>query len=109
MDLKQLTTAMLRRSLPRTVRRSLVNLGFNLERSHFQDLATKHLFAPDMRAALEALSARGFSPKCILDVGAFEGTWSKMALRIWPDANLILLEANPEKAAVLGADPMLLH
>src|SRR5947209_7413727 len=107
MNIRHLLTARLRKSLPRHVRRSLVNLGFNLDRDRFQHLASEYLFAPDMRFGLQSLAARGFSPSMILDIGAFEGNWSKMAMEIWPDAKLALIEANPEKAALLRRDPKL--
>jgi FkbM family methyltransferase len=79
----------------------LVNLGFNIDREQFQDLATKYLYAPDMRRGLEFLASRGLNPKNILDIGAFEGNWAKMAMSVWPTANLILVEANPAKASLL--------
>ena len=107
MNIKQIVTAALRKSLPRRVRRSLVNLGFNLDRDRFQYLAIQFLNAPDMRFGLEFLARRGFTPATILDIGAFEGNWSKMAMEIWPDAGFILIEPNPEKALSLVRDPKL--
>jgi len=107
MSFKQLITAGLRRSLPQPIKRSVVNLGFNLDRDQFQQLATRFLFAPDMLLGLEFLANRGFNPKTILDIGAFEGGWTKMALAVWPDATVALIEANPEKATMLRRDPKL--
>ena len=107
MNMKELLTATLRRSLPPPIKRSLVNLGFNLDRDRFQHLATQFLFAPDMLLGLRFLSTRGFKPRTILDIGAFEGGWTKMAQKVWPDARLTLVEANPEKAGKLRDDPML--
>lgn len=107
MNIKHLVIAALRRLLPRRVRRSLVNLGFNLDQDQFQHLASRYLFAPDMKFGLESLAGRGFIPAGILDIGAFEGDWSKMAMEIWPEASFTLIEANPEKAAMLRRDPKL--
>lgn len=107
MNIKHFVTAALRICLPQRAKRSLVNLGFNVDRDHFQHLASTYLFAPDMRFGLESLARRGFVPATIVDIGAFEGTWSKMAIEVWPEANLILIEANPEKAAILRRDPKL--
>jgi len=107
MNLKQLVVGALRRSLPARAKRSLVNLGFNLDRDQFQDLASQHLFAPDMRFGLKFLAKRGFAPASILDIGAFEGNWSKIASQIWPEAKLTLVEANATKAAMLRGDPEL--
>ena len=107
MSIKHLVTAALRRSLPRSARRSLVNLGFRLDGERFQHLASKYLFAPDMRFGTESLAGRGFSPSVILDIGAFEGDWSKMAMEIWPAAKFVMIETNPNKAELLRRDPQL--
>jgi FkbM family methyltransferase len=107
MNIKHLATAALRRSLPRRARQSLVNLSFNLDGERFQHLASKYLFAPDMRFGLESLASRGFNPSIILDIGAFEGSWSKMAMDIWSEAKFVLVEANPAKAALLRDDARL--
>lgn len=46
-------------------------------------------------AMLRRLAAR-FTPATIIDVGASDGRWARMAHEIWPDANLLLIEANPK-------------
>jgi FkbM family methyltransferase len=104
MKIKQLVSSGLRRSLPRRVRRALVNVGFNLDREQFQYLASQYLFAPDMRYGLESLASRGFNPAAILDIGAFEGNWTKMAIKIWPNAHYALIEANAQKVSALRSD-----
>ena len=88
-------------ALPQRVKRGIVNVGFNLDREQFQSLATEYLYAPDMRRGLEFLKSKGFSPSMILDIGAYEGNWAKMALSVWPDAKLTMIEANAEKAPLL--------
>jgi len=88
-------------TLPSGVKKSIVNVGFNLEREHFQEMATRHLFAPDMRLGLQFLKSKGFNPERILDIGAYEANWSKMALAVWPNAKVTMIEANPEKAPIL--------
>jgi FkbM family methyltransferase len=45
-------------------------------------------------AMLRRLAPR-FSPATIIDVGASDGQWSKMARTVWPKAALVLVEANP--------------
>jgi FkbM family methyltransferase len=107
MNGKDLVTSALRKSLPKWARRSFVNVGFNLDRDRFQYLASQYLFAPDMHFGLGSLAKRGFTPAAILDIGAFEGSWTKMAMAIWPTAKFALIEANAVKADALRRDPEL--
>lgn len=72
-----------------------------LARDQFDILAHYYARAPHMKLGLEKLAARGFVPKTIVDVGAFEGQWSQMVHEIWPDAAQVLIEANAEKKAIL--------
>jgi FkbM family methyltransferase len=39
----------------------------------------------------------GFSPKLILDVGAYKGEWTTMMRRIYPSAFFLMLEAQEER------------
>jgi FkbM family methyltransferase len=56
-----------------------------------------------MQASLANMRRNGFSPARILDVGAYEGDWSRMARRIYPGVPIHMLEANPEKEPFLSA------
>jgi FkbM family methyltransferase len=42
----------------------------------------------------EYLKIKGFNPKKILDVGAHMGTVSKQMKELWPDADILMIEAN---------------
>ena len=42
-----------------------------------------------------------FYPKTILDLGAYEGEWAKMAKEVFPDSSLIMIEANVDKTDIL--------
>ena len=53
-------------------------------------------------AMLARLAAR-FTPATVIDVGASDGQWSRMALGAWPAANLLLFEPNPVYADALAA------
>ena len=56
---------------------------------------------PGMGMILRHLAASGFVPNCILDIGAYHGEWGILARAIWRDAQIVLVEANPEKATQL--------
>lgn len=48
--------------------------------------------------SIENLKKLGFQPKTILDVGAFKGEWTKNVKEIYPNASILLVEAQPERA-----------
>ena len=56
-----------------------------------------------MRSSLGNMRRNGFSPASIIDVGAYQGDWSRMARGIYPNVPIYMLEANPETAPFLSA------
>jgi FkbM family methyltransferase len=56
-----------------------------------------------MEASIANLRRNGFDPASIVDVGAFQGDWSRMVRRIYPQTPISMLEANPEQQPVLSA------
>jgi FkbM family methyltransferase len=91
----------LQRFLPEGIKKSLFHLSFHLAHAEFESFAHKYSFAPNMEYGLSAMAKLGFSPKTVIDVGAFEGNWSKLARRIWPESALIMIEPNLEKQVTL--------
>jgi len=55
----------------------------------------------DMRGLLEDVHTRGFVPRGIIDVGANKGDWTRMALAVFPDARVIMIEPQVEMIASL--------
>lgn len=49
----------------------------------------------DHIAYLEELKRSGFEPKVIYDIGSCVLHWTRHAARLWPNAQIILFEANP--------------
>ncbi|HEY4416795.1 MAG TPA: hypothetical protein VGO57_13980 [Verrucomicrobiae bacterium] len=45
---------------------------------------------------LEDIRARGFMPRGIIDVGANRGEWTRLALSIFPNAPVIMIEPQDE-------------
>jgi len=83
--------------LPRWLKNSLFHVSFHLAGAEFDRFAYHYGFAPNMELGLAAFAKRGLVPKTVIDVGAFEGDWSKMARNIWPDSHLLMFEANIQK------------
>src|SRR5258708_27032086 len=48
------------------------------------------------------LRASGFTPRGIIDVGANRGDWTRLALSIFPDASLIMIEPQDEMQPYLS-------
>ena len=56
-----------------------------------------------MHGRLRNLRAAGFTPRKIIDAGAFRGEWAQMAAGIFPEASLLLIEPQPHLAPSLAA------
>jgi FkbM family methyltransferase len=99
--LKTATIGLLGRILPGGVRRSMFHLSFHLARDEYERFAHAYSFAPSMQHGLAAMAGRGFDPATVIDVGAYEGNWSRLARRVWPDCALVMVEANRVKKVAL--------
>lgn len=72
-------------------------LPFNLR------VKIKHSFnIPMMEWSLHNLKINGFNPKNILDIGAYEGEWTKMIKKIYPNCNVLMVEPLPDKKVKLN-------
>ena len=83
-----------------------VLIGAARSRSHYHLLAmhgvvrlTPHT---SMFQGLSRLRDLGFSPTSILDVGAYEGQFSRGARQIWKDAYIFMIDALLEKEPMLA-------
>ena len=52
--------------------------------------------------AYRRLSAMGFVPGAILDVGAYEGNWTRLARRVFLDVPVLMIEPQNSKAVYLS-------
>lgn len=52
---------------------------------------------PTMFGCIANLKRNGFTPRMIIDVGAYEGRWTENVRTIYPDSPVLMLEANPDK------------
>jgi hypothetical protein len=60
-----------------------------------------HLGTPDLFCSLKQLRKFGFVPKNIMDVGAFQGGWTKICLDVFPEAIVTCIEPlDPEKTSL---------
>lgn len=82
----------LNRILPLSLRRFLRGVALRVVPS------MRHL---DMHMRLRHMAKIGFAPGVIVDVGASDGTWSRMAAAIWPRARIVAFEPRESKRAEL--------
>lgn len=94
--LKMATIAVLDGLLPQGLKNSMFHLFYHVAHAEFERFAHDYAFAPHMHHGLAAAARRGLAPRTIVDVGAFEGNWSRLAKRIWPSSCLIMVEPNVE-------------
>ncbi len=58
-------------------------------------------FIPDMRITLRNLQRFGYQPELVIDVGAHSGSWTEMAMNVWPDCSYILIDPLDDKCSLL--------
>lgn len=54
------------------------------------------LGVPNVESSLVLMKRNGFSPKVVLDVGAYRGDWTRICKRIFPAARVLMIE--PQEA-----------
>jgi len=55
-----------------------------------------HLGCCDLNWSLEQIRRFGFTPRNVLDVGAFQGEWAKACLKAYPEAHITCIEPQGE-------------
>lgn len=58
-----------------------------------------------MAGALAYLQKKGFEPEHIIDGGASDGRWARIARRYFPNAHITLVEMQPQYASALAHIP----
>lgn len=56
---------------------------------------------PSMEWSINNIKKLGFESKCAIDVGAYEGEWTRMFKSIFPHADMIMIEAQSSKNLIL--------
>lgn len=59
------------------------------------------LGVPNMEASLRSMQRNGFSPKVVIDVGAYAGCWTRMCKRIFPTAHVLMVEPQTSRKSDL--------
>jgi FkbM family methyltransferase len=56
---------------------------------------------PDVEMSLQRLRDRGFKPRRVFDVGAYEGEFLASCFRLWPETSVVAFEPLDDKATAL--------
>lgn len=67
----------------------------------FKNYIRRKSGVPDMFFSLERLNSLSFKPQQIIDVGAYEGEWTKSCMQVFPGASYIMFEAMQQKRSKL--------
>lgn len=92
-------------SLPRRYITSIFGWGKNVIKKHtphpVKTRLLKWALSNSMEIALMRLKKNGFYPSAILDIGAYEGEWSRLASKVWSGTTVWMFEAQKEKKVIL--------
>jgi FkbM family methyltransferase len=72
-------------------------------RSRIRERAALKLHLPEIPSALAHLEKRGFQPKLIFDVGAYQGDFARLCRRHWPSATIACFEPLKHKVKEIEA------
>lgn len=88
-------------ALPQSLKALLFRVAWHgMTEEHQDRLRVTHQMA-SMEWSLRNIKALGFSPRTIVDVGAYQGDWTQMVRIIFPQASILMVEAQASKEAVL--------
>lgn len=76
-------------------------IRFFIPKSIIKKLKVKYQ-VPDMEWSLCNLKVNGFNPSIILDIGAYEGEWTRMCNSIFNDSKILMFEAQESKIEKLS-------
>lgn len=85
-----------RSATPRPLRLAAGRVGHYLT-ADMRDAVT----FPSMELALRTLRQHGFAPRFCVDVGAYRGEWTRMARSVFPEAGVLMIEAQEGKRVEL--------
>jgi FkbM family methyltransferase len=88
---------------PGLLSKALLRFVARIAPTAFRELASAQFHVPAPEVGLLALRDKGFFPSRIVDVGAYEGSFTCMAKYIWPEASVLMVEPNRAKAPALNS------
>lgn len=69
--------------------------------SKYKRSIKERLGVPSLHWSLQNIKRLGFDPSFVVDIGAYEGFWTRDFLEVYPSAKVLMLEAQSSKATKL--------
>ena len=76
---------------------------FGLLPASLKERIRRHLGVITLSHRLQNLRRAGFQPRRIIDAGAFEGEWTRSALAVFPEAEVLMIEPQEQRQPALAA------
>lgn len=94
---------LVRAVVPEQLRARLaLSLYFGLPEEQ-REACARRLQVPSMLRSLRNLQQLGFSPGAAVDIGAYHGEWTRTLKRVFPDVNVLMIEAQGRQTPFLSA------
>jgi FkbM family methyltransferase len=71
--------------------------------SRYKRTIKEQLGVPSLHWSLQNMKQLGFTPEFVVDVGAYEGYWTRDFLEVYPETKILMLEAQSSKEEKLKA------
>lgn len=79
----------------------MITLAKKILSSKYKRSVKERLGVPSMHWSLQNLKQMGFDPAFVLDIGAYEGYWTRNFLEKFPTSKVLMFEAQKSKGAKL--------
>lgn len=89
--------------LPVRLRAAIANAAFNTLPEARMDGFRRAFHAADVAWSFRNLKRKGFAPRLIVDIGAYDGQWTRMIKGVFPESRVFMIDAQPGKQPALEA------
>lgn len=83
--------------IPYSIKNFLIRIGFFLMTEDQRDIFRLSFQMASIDWSLKNLRLLGFNPGNIIDIGAYVGNWTRLAKKTFPESNILMIEAQPDK------------
>ena len=64
----------------------------------------EHLGVPSLHWSLKNLKSKGYNPNYLIDIGAYEGSFTLDFLEVFPNVKVLMLEAQDSKKSIMTSE-----